>query len=266
MNDMLSINKLSIFHKTSNLPLLDAIDLTINDGEIVALVGASGSGKSLITQAIFQLLPDNLQQEGTILFRDLPITPVDRGSQIALIPQSIDALDPLMTVGKQIQGLIQGNNPRQKMLVLLSRLGLKKEIASRYPFELSGGQARRILVAIALGSSADVIIADEPTPGLDDEAKAEMLTLLKEVQSAGKSMLLITHDFDVAINLADRIAVMEKGKIIEVTHCDNFEEFGENLYHPFTKKLWNSLPQHQFYHDANCPCKTLNILRKINER
>ncbi|WP_058306535.1 ATP-binding cassette domain-containing protein [Gracilibacillus massiliensis] len=240
MMSMLTIEQLSIFHQKTNHKLLDSVDLSVDEGEIVALVGASGSGKSLIAQAILQLLPDNLRQTGKLYYRGRPISKNDRGRMISLIPQSVEALDPLMKVGKQV------SDSEHKVVDLLQKLGLEVEISQRYPFQLSGGQARRILVAIALGSAAKVVIADEPTPGLDEDAKADMLSLLKEVKESGKSILLITHDYDAAVELADRIAVIKDGKIIENTLKENFAGNAERLSHPFTKALWQALPKNLF--------------------
>ncbi|SHN22360.1 ATP-binding cassette domain-containing protein [Gracilibacillus kekensis] len=246
MNSKLMIKQLSVFHQQTNRILIDSVNLSVDEGEVVALVGASGSGKSLIAQAVLQLLPDNLRQTGILNYQSRPITKKDRGQNIVLIPQSIDALDPLMKVKKQIQSLLPAPHSEQKVFDLLGRLGLEEEVASRYPFQLSGGQARRILVAIALGSAAKVVIADEPTPGLDVDSKTDMLSLLKEVKASGKSILLITHDFDVAVDLADRIAVIKDGKIIENTLKENFVGKGERLFHPYTKALWQALPKNLF--------------------
>ncbi|UOQ48491.1 ATP-binding cassette domain-containing protein [Gracilibacillus caseinilyticus] len=246
MNNLLTIKELDIFHQQSRHYLLQDINLSLTSGEILALVGESGSGKSLLAQAILQMLPYNLEQKGDVFYRGQRFLSNHRGKNIILIPQSIDALDPLMKIGKQIEGLMQKGDHHQQMLALLIRLGLDTEIADRYPFQLSGGQARRVLVAIAIGSSADVVIADEPTPGLDQKAKQDMITLLKEVQQAGKSILLITHDFDAALQLAEQIAVLKDGRILEIVNRAKFTGEGERLQHPFTKKMWQSLPQNLF--------------------
>ncbi|MGN8646443.1 ATP-binding cassette domain-containing protein [Gracilibacillus sp. HCP3S3_G5_1] len=246
MNTILTVKGLSVYHQQSEHYLLEDIDFRLSEGQVLALVGASGSGKSLLAQAILQLLPDNLCQKGKVLYGDRPVIEKDRGRNIVLIPQSIEALDPLMKVGKQIEGLMETDNTNQSMLHLLARLGLETDIARRYPFQLSGGQARRILAMIALASSANLVIADEPTPGLDQEAKRDMVSLLKEVQQAGKAILLITHDFEAALQLADQVAVLNHGKIVELTEVQNFFGDGEELIHPFTKALWQSLPQNLF--------------------
>ncbi|WP_208586980.1 ATP-binding cassette domain-containing protein [Gracilibacillus suaedae] len=247
MNTILTVNLLSVYHQQSEHYLLKDISFSLSKGQVLALVGSSGSGKSLLAQAILQLLPDNLRYKGEVLYKGLHVNQHDRGKNIVLIPQSVEALDPLMKVGKQIEGLIQTEDSHQAVLDLLMRLGLEAETAARYPFQLSGGQARRVLATIALGSPASVVIADEPTPGLDKEAKHEMIALLKEVQQAGKAILLITHDFDAALQLADRVAVLSQGKIVEVTDVKHFSGEGQNLAHPFTKALWQSLPQNFFF-------------------
>ncbi|MFD2654693.1 ATP-binding cassette domain-containing protein [Gracilibacillus thailandensis] len=246
MNTILTVNGLSVLHQQSEHYLLEDINFSLSKGQVLALVGSSGSGKSLLAQAILQLLPENLCHKGEVLYNGRQVNQYDRGKNIVLIPQSVEALDPLMKVGKQIEGLIQTEDSHQVMLDLLARLGLEAEIAARYPFQLSGGQARRVLAAIALGSSASIVIADEPTPGLDKEAKNEMIALLKEVQQAGKAILLITHDFDAVLQLADRVAVLYQGSIVEIADANHFSGDGQKLAHPFTKALWQSLPQNSF--------------------
>src|SRR5699024_2201188 len=153
--------------------LLHPVNLSLNKGEVLAIVGASGSGKSLFAQSIFQIVPKNLHVNGYIYFKNRLIQKDDNGKNIAYIPQSIDGLNPLMKVGKQIEGLMTGDGVQERSENLLQQLGLEKNVAKKFPFQLSGGQARRILVAIALGSSAEVIVADEPTPGLDEAAKSD---------------------------------------------------------------------------------------------
>ncbi|ENH96638.1 oligopeptide/dipeptide ABC transporter ATPase [Gracilibacillus halophilus YIM-C55.5] len=246
MKPILTIDQLSIVHRVSEQRLLNQVTLSLQPGEVLGLVGASGSGKSLLAQGIFHLLPTNLYRTGEIYYNKRPITTHDRGTNLVYIPQSVEALDPLMKVGKQIVEVIREMNPEQKMLELLQRLGLQKEMASKYPFQLSGGEARRVLVAIAFATQAEVVIADEPTPGLDEATKREVITLFQELQQSGKTILFITHDFDVGLQLADRIAVMNQGEIVEVADQTSFSGDGDQLQHPYTKKLWQALPQNDF--------------------
>src|SRR5699024_2286080 len=135
-----------------DVSLLHPVNLYLNKGEVLAIVGASGSGKSLLAQSIFQIVPKNLHVNGQIYFKNRLIKKDDNGKKIAYIPQSIDGLNPLMKVGKQIESLMTSDSTQARSNKLLKQLGLEGNVAEKYPFQLSGGQARRILVAIALGT------------------------------------------------------------------------------------------------------------------
>ncbi|SER48005.1 peptide/nickel transport system ATP-binding protein [Gracilibacillus ureilyticus] len=243
MKTLLEINGLRIFHKNSQKVILRNITLNVNKGEIIALVGASGSGKSLLAEALFHVLPENIGYSGRMKVENKEISPKLNGKEIVLIPQSVEALDPLMKIGKQLQIFSQETNRINKVL---EQLQLPSSIFNRYPFQLSGGQARRVLVASALISSASLIVADEPTPGLDEQARSEMLHLLKSVRSAERGMLMITHDFHAAMEAADKIAVLHDGEIIELAVKTAFDKEGSRLRHPYTKALWDALPENKF--------------------
>ncbi|MFC4401896.1 ATP-binding cassette domain-containing protein [Gracilibacillus xinjiangensis] len=243
MKALVEIKGLSVFHRHSKQEILKDISLTINKGEIVALVGASGSGKSLLAEAIFHILPSTMDYMGKMLLQNHRIEQSMNGKKIVLVPQSVNALDPLMKIGKQIQLFSHDVNRIKR---ILNQLQLTDNVMSKYPFQLSGGQARRILVATALISNASFIVADEPTPGLDEQARHEMLQLLKSIQSDDRALLMITHDFQAAQEIADKIAVLYQGEIVEVVNKIAFDKEGSKLVHPYTKALWKALPENYF--------------------
>ena len=153
----------------SSLQVISNLSLTVHPGEILAVAGSSGSGKSLLASAILGILPGNASVEGAMRYGGEPLTPerqkVLRGGEIALVPQSVAYLDPLMKVGRQADGH-KKPRPTAERRALFRRFGLPEETEGLYPFQLSGGMARRVLVSTALLSNARLVIADEPTPGM----------------------------------------------------------------------------------------------------
>jgi peptide/nickel transport system ATP-binding protein len=235
------------FHaKRKAIDVIHNLHISVHSGEIVAIVGASGSGKTLLADAIMGVFAPNASVRGRIWFDGLAQTPESlaalRGQAIALVPQSVNSLDPLMKVGRQIQGTTR--NPEQ-MLSLLARYGLPASVANLYPHQLSGGMARRVLLCCALMNDPQVIIADEPTPGLDLNLATRALDDFRDFANTGGGVLLITHDIELALRVADRIAVFYDGTVIEETAVANFSS-PETLQHPFSKALWHALPEHDF--------------------
>lgn len=252
---LLSINDLvvafSMYHKESlskeNLEVIHSLSLDVNAGEIVAVVGSSGSGKSILASAILDLLPKNAVTSGNITYKGSPLTKKDRdkllGTEIAFIPQSVDYLDPLMKVGKQVQGVF-GTKARQEEL--FNKYQLAKDTEKKYPFQLSGGMARRVLISGAMMGNPELIIADEPTPGLDVNLAMETLQHFKAFADQGTGILMITHDIDLALNIADKVAVFYAGSIVEVASKDDFVNGKDSLRHPYSKALYDALPQNGF--------------------
>lgn len=232
------------------LQVIHRLDLTIDPGEIVAVVGASGSGKSLLADAILGILPENAVTSGSLAYQGEALTTQAlkklRGKEIALIPQSVNALDPLMKTGKQVQATVVGGEKRKKQAALFKQVHLAEGTGKLYPFELSGGMSRRVLVSTAMASNAKLIIADEPTPGLDPEALEEMLKQMKALITPDKGMMFITHDVEAALFLADKIVVFKDGETVDIANVADFTGKGEKLTHPYTKSLWNALPQNEF--------------------
>ncbi|PZO61203.1 MAG: peptide ABC transporter ATP-binding protein [Phormidesmis priestleyi] len=257
---MLSISNLGVIFtqydqglRRKQLTVITALDLDVQAGEVVAVVGASGSGKSLLAHALLGILPENAAMSGTLQFQGEPLTPERsrslRGKAIALIPQSVGYLDPLMRVGKQVQRVAQlagqsKANASTSVDRTFARYDLPMATRDRYPFELSGGMARRILVSTAVVTQAQLVIADEPTPGLHPDVVRETLSHLRELAREGRGVILITHDIEAALQIADRVAVFYAGTTVEIAASKDFS-LG-NLRHPYTQALWRSLPQNEF--------------------
>lgn len=254
---MLQVENLSVSFRLYNswlgqeyLKVISDLTVNVRAGEIVAVVGSSGSGKSLLAHAIMGILPPNSVTGGLMTYRGRPLTPVRqralRGGELALIPQSVTYLDPLMRVGSQVHNGRPGPRRRKAQAEAFRRLNLGPEVERMYPFQLSGGMARRVLFATALVSDAALIIADEPTPGMDPGLAMEALRCLRELADAGKAVLLITHDIDLAFNIADCIAVFYAGTTLEVASAADFRGGAGALRHPYSRALWNALPQNGF--------------------
>lgn len=235
--------------KQTDLQVISDLHLIVNPGEIVAVAGSSGSGKSLLASAILGILPDNATVRGHLHYKGEELTAARqrqlRGTEIALVPQSVAFLDPLMKVGAQVDG---HRRPRQteRRKSLFQRFGLPDKTPQLYPFQLSGGMARRVLVSTALISEAQLIIADEPTPGMSLDQALEALRLFREMADEGKAVILITHDIDLAIEFADRVAVFYAGTTVETAFASDFKSGPDALRHPYSKALWNALPQNGF--------------------
>lgn len=233
--------------KKENLEVIHSLSLDVKEGEILAVVGSSGSGKSILASAVLDLLPKNAVVSGKITYNgktlSMKTTPDLYGKEISFIPQSVDYLDPLMKVGKQVQG-VKGSKARQEELFEKYRLG--KDTEKKYPFQLSGGMARRVLISGAVMGNPKLIIADEPTPGLDLELAMETLKHFRTLADQGTGILMITHDIDLALNVADRIAVFYAGTIVEIASTQDFLSGRDALRHPYTKALYDALPQNGF--------------------
>ena len=232
-----------------DLQVISDLHLTVRPGEVVAIAGSSGSGKSLLASAILGILPGNATVHGHLHYKGSQLTPARqaqlRGTEIALVPQSIAYLDPLMKVGKQADGH-RKPRPTEKRRKLFARFGLPEKTEQLYPFQLSGGMARRVLVSTALITDAQLIIADEPTPGMSLDQAMEALKLFRTLADEGRGVILITHDIDLAFAFADRVAVFYAGTTVEIAPAADFRTGPEALRHPYSQALWRALPQNGF--------------------
>ena len=256
---ILSIENLRIHFETfaGEVQAIRGVNLKLQKGETLALVGESGSGKSVTAKSIMKLLSNNaVVKEGTIIFKGENILEKSehdmqsiRGKEIAMVFQDpMTSLDPTMKIGKQITEVIikhekaskEEADKRAEELLELVGIPNAKERMKQYPHQFSGGQRQRIVIAIALACNPDVLIADEPTTALDVTIQAQILELLKELQQKFQmAIIFITHDLGVVANVADRVAVMYAGKVVEVGTAD---EVFYNPQHPYTWGLLRSMP------------------------
>ena len=230
---------------------INNLDIDLYKGEILAVVGSSGSGKSLFAHSILGILPTNANTNGDIYYKDEILDEKRkeklRGKEIVFIPQSVNYLDPLMEVGKQVKISIKDKKKSNTILERVFRkYNLDKKVEKYYPFQLSGGMARKVLLSSALVSNAEVIIADEPTPGLDEKSLNEALKDFRDLADNGCAVLIITHDISAALKIANRVAIFYGGTTLEVAKADDFKNNGETLRHPYTKALFNALPNTKF--------------------
>lgn len=237
-----------------NIEVIHDISLSVKSGEILAVIGASGSGKSLLAHGIMGILPVNAKIGGTIKFDgevlDEKRKEELRGREIALIPQSVSYLDPLMNVKNQIASPLEKQSRKEKqdfVSKLLKKFQLGKKVSELYPFELSGGMARRVLISTAITSGARLIIADEPTPGMHESVVEETLKSFKTMAENGAGILMITHDIDLAFTIADRVAVFCDGRVVSIEKTENFVSHPERLNSAYSRALWHALPQNGFY-------------------
>lgn len=172
-----------------------------------------------------------------------------RGRDIAFIPQSVEYLDPLMKVGKQVLGTGARREKKQRMArrkQVFARYRLEESVAGLYPCQLSGGMARRVLIAGAVMEPVKLVVADEPTPGLSETLAKETMENFRELAAEGCGVLLITHDIDLAFQVAARIAVLYAGSVMEIAPADDFSGDGSALRHPYSKAFLQALPQNGF--------------------
>ena len=229
--------------------VLHDLSLSVHVGEVLAVVGASGSGKTVLADSLMGQWANNAEVKGRIWFdgteQDASSLASLRGHVVSMVPQGVNNLDPLMRVGDQVLGAARTSERRTRMHQLFIDYGLGSEAERLYPHQLSGGMARRVLLMCALMDEPRLIIADEPTPGLDLELAVHALDDLRSFADAGGGVLLITHDIELALRAADRVAIFHDGTVVEETGVGNFAS-PDLLRHPFTKALWRALPGHDF--------------------
>ncbi|WP_404346877.1 ABC transporter ATP-binding protein [Sutcliffiella horikoshii] len=261
MEKVLEVKDLHVSFTTygGEVKAVRGVSFDLHKGETLAIVGESGCGKSVTSQSIMRLIPQPPGRitQGSVLFKGKDLTKVSepemrkiRGADISMIFQDpMTALNPTLTVGDQImEGIIQHKKvskaeAKKQAVDMLNLVGIPSptERLKQYPHQFSGGMRQRIVIAMALVCQPEVLIADEPTTALDVTIQAQILNLFKDIQKkTGVSIIIITHDLGVVAQVADRVAVMYAGKIVE---SGNRREIFYRGEHPYTKGLLNSVPR-----------------------
>src|SRR5699024_10530724 len=261
MSKILEVKDLNVSFNTYNgeVQAVRGVNFDLKKGETLAIVGESGSGKSVTSKSLMRLLPEpqGFIKSGEILFEGSDLAKKSnrdmqkiRGSDISMVFQDpMSSLNPTMKIGKQImEGLIkhQGMNRTQakaQAIELLKLVGIPQPNVrlTQFPHQFSGGMRQRVVIALALACNPKVLIADEPTTALDVTIQAQILDLMKDLQKKTETaIILITHDLGVVANMADRVAVMYGGKIVEQGTLD---EIFYNPQHPYTLGLLQSMPK-----------------------
>lgn len=247
---LLEVNKLNLWY--GNRHILKDISFGVDSGEILCIVGESGSGKSSILLSVMGLLPKASRVEGSIKFKGEELLGLSeeqhrriRGRYISIVFQEPSAyLDPLFRIGTQLEEAYIAHfgksGAKEKALQVLKDAGIKnaETIYRMYPHHLSGGMKQRVCIAIATACDPDLILADEPTTALDVSMQGKILALFRQIKNKGKAVILVTHDFGVVAEVADKVIVLKDGHIVE--HKDVFGIF-ENPEHPYTKELLGSI-------------------------
>lgn len=257
---LLEVNNLKVSFNTiyGRVTAVDGVSFCVNNGEILGIVGESGSGKSVTSLSIMNLIEKEKGGfvEGEVLFEGTDLLKLKekemcniRGNKISMIFQEpMTSLNPVFNVYKQINevfkthGRKNNEENKEKIINILEQLNIPKpeSILKKYPFELSGGMRQRIMIAMAIACNPQIIIADEPTTALDVTTQAEILDLLKKItQRTNSSIMLITHDLGIIAELAQRVIVMYRGKVVE--QC-NVLKFFDSPFHPYSKGLINAMP------------------------
>lgn len=233
--------------RRTRLDVIRDLSVTVHAGEMVAVVGSSGSGKSLLAHGILGILPYNAVMGGTLTHLGQPLTPQRqkqlRGKEIVLVPQSTSYLDPLMKIGPQIHN--DDPEAEKRTPGVLDRYHLDRSVVDQFPFALSGGMTRRVLISTAVVQTPRLIIADEPTPGLHLSVAKRVLSHFREIADEGAGVLLITHDLELALEVADRVVVFYAGTTVEDAAAADFRS-PDTLRHPYSRALWHAIPQNGF--------------------
>ncbi len=253
---LLEVNDLRVYYKTRRglLRAVEGVSFQIEEGQNVGLIGESGCGKTTVVKGILQLLPRSAEIEGRVSFRGRDLLTLKRPEldeirwrEIALVPQSaMNALDPVLKVGDQVLEAIQAHKEiksktaREKVAGLFGLVGLDAKRLNHYPHQFSGGMRQRAIIAMSLVLTPKLIIADEPTTGLDVLIQDQILQQIEEIhRQFNVSVLFVTHDIGVVAETCQRIAVMYAGKIVEYADAGSLFE---QPYHPYTLGLMNAYP------------------------
>lgn len=260
MSNLLQVDNLKVRFKTNDgyLSTVNGVSLSMNKGEILAIVGESGSGKSVTSLSILGILPMNGEvYEGSVYLEHKNLNEISkkeyrklRGKEMSMIFQEpMTALNPVFTIGFQLRESIQlhlkmnKSEANGKGIEMLELVGIPdaEKMMTRFPHQLSGGMRQRVMIAIALSCDPKLLIADEPTTALDVTIQKQILKLMKDIrEKLDTGILIITHDLGVVAEIADRVAVMYAGEIVEES---TVHELFENPKHPYTRGLLASMPK-----------------------
>lgn len=257
---MLDISDLKTYYRTSEGPVqaVDGVDIELRNNEILGLLGESGCGKTTLAKSIIRLLPrEGYIDDGSIRYRDTEITELStsavkkqiRWKEISMIPQNaMNGFDPVYTVADQIIEVIQAHEPdvskaeaKERGKELFDMLGIDTDRIDDYPHQFSGGMIQRAMIALSLAVSPNILLADEPTTGLDMIIQRRILELLQELtEEMDLSIIMITHDISAAVEICDRIAVMYGGRVVEIADTDTILE---DPHHPYTMGMNEAFPR-----------------------
>ena len=254
MTKLLELRELNI--KILGKPVVKNVSFDVEPGEVFGLVGESGAGKSLTGRAIIRLLPPGAEAGGKILFKGNDLLAIHekamrkiRGKEITLIQQDpVTSLNPSFKIKDQITDIMKlhlgltSKEAEAKALELLKKVGIPspEKVLNKYPHQISGGMCQRVMIAIAFACEPSLVIADEPTTALDVITQALVINLMKQIQRQyNTAIIFITHNLALALNICDRIAVMNKGVIVEVLDADRVFQ---DASHEYTLSLLSSIP------------------------
>ena len=239
--------------KGRSITVVDGVELELERGEQAVIIGESGCGKSLVAMALLGILPPNAMVQGSIYFDDQPLTTLDeralrrlRATRIGYVPQCAGTgLNPVFRFETQAREVLDAGNNTSAVSAtvtkILARVGLAPVVARMYPHQLSEGMKGRALVGLGTCRQPELLVADEPTRGLDNDAKSDVVALLRNLASNGtQSLFLITHDLDVARALPGKLAVMYAGQFVEIGPSHTILD--EIALHPYTRGLLRSHP------------------------
>ena len=256
--DLLSVKDLTVHYETSEAKVhaVNNVSFSVKKGKTLALVGETGAGKTTIARAILRILPEPPAKvkSGEVVFEGQNLFELSedkmcqaRGNKITMIFQDpMTALNPVIKIGEQIAEVVQLHNggsktkAKKRAIEMLEMVGIPAERYEEYPHQFSGGMRQRVVIAIALACEPVLLLADEPTTALDVTIQAQVLELMKELNSKDTSMILITHDLGVVAEMCDEVAIVYAGQILEI---GSKEQIYDHPMHPYTRGLFDAIPQ-----------------------
>ena len=247
---LLDVRDLSVTYRSTRgpVPAVRGVSLRLDAGETLGLAGESGSGKSTMTMALLRLVPVGTEVTGSVTLAGEDVLAMKPGrlravrwAEAAVVFQGAQhVLNPVQRIGRQIQEAVETHRGTNKVSDLLEQVGIPRWRNDAYPHELSGGQKQRVMIAMALACDPQLLIADEPTTALDVMVQAQVLQLLADLQrDRGLAMIFITHDLSVLSTVADRLAVMYAGRLVETGPA---KQMLRGAKHPYTKALAAAFP------------------------